>query len=50
MRLWTQAKLMGTYAANVIINLFHGQDTLLDFNFMNFAHTTRNSSSLIYTA
>lgn len=41
MRLWTQARLMGTYAANVMISLFHQKETLLDYNFMNFAHSTR---------
>ena len=48
MRLWTQARLMGTYAANVMISLFYQKETLLDYNFMNFAHSTRNDYIIIH--
>ena len=40
MRLWTQARQMGVYAANCMVSNSQGQDTHLDFCFELFAHMT----------
>lgn len=41
MRLWSQARIMGQYAAKSILNNFYGVENYLDYSFANFAHSTR---------
>lgn len=40
MRLWSQARIMGQYAAKSILNNFYGVENYLDYSFANFAHST----------
>lgn len=41
MRLWTQARQMGSYAARCMVNAIHEESIMLDFCFEMFTHVTR---------
>ncbi|XP_067124737.1 pyridine nucleotide-disulfide oxidoreductase domain-containing protein 1 [Centruroides vittatus] len=41
MRLWTQARQMGAYAARCLSSHYHNEETMLDFCFELFEHVTK---------